>query len=76
VRRRRTADPPGDLAAGELLAREADCAVAAGNARTADWLVSARSWTGMLRGRLAVTLRLLNCSPRSRPMTAQLGVPR
>jgi hypothetical protein len=51
VRRRRTADPPADSAAGELLAWEADCAAAAaaGNTRAADRLVSARSWLDMLR---------------------------
>lgn len=51
MRRRRTAGPPADSAAGELLAWERDCAAAAaaGNTRAADRLASARSWTGMLR---------------------------
>jgi hypothetical protein len=77
VRRRRTADPPCDLAAGELLAWEADCAAAAaGNARAADRLVSARSWTSMLRAaggdpEVAELLAAFAADDR-----AQLGVPR
>lgn len=51
MRRRRTAEPPRDSAAGELLAFERECAAAAaaGNARAAERLASARSWLGMLR---------------------------
>jgi hypothetical protein len=78
MRCRRTADPPCDLAAGELLAWEADCATAAaaGNARAADRLVSARSWTGMLRAaggdpEVAELLAAFAADDR-----AQLGVPR
>ena len=78
MRRRRTADPPCGLAAGELLAWEADCATAAaaGNARAADRLVSARSWTGMLRAaggdpEVAELLAAFAADDR-----AQLGVPR
>jgi hypothetical protein len=78
VRRRRTADPPCDLAAGELLAWKADCAAAAaaGNAQAADRLVSARAWTGMLRAaggdpEVAELLAAFAADDR-----AQLGVPR
>ncbi len=78
MRRRRTADPPCDLAAGELLAWEADCAAAAtaGNARAADRLVSARWGTGMLRaagGDPEVGELLAAFAADDR---AQLGVPR
>jgi hypothetical protein len=50
VRRRRTADPPADSAAGELLAFERECAAAAaaGTAGAAEQLASARSWRWML----------------------------
>jgi hypothetical protein len=51
VRRRRTAEPPRDSAAGELLAyeREYSAAAAGGDARAAERLVSVRSWRAMLR---------------------------
>jgi hypothetical protein len=51
VRRRRTAEPPRDSPAGELLAWERECAAgaAAGDAQAAGRLVSARSWLDMLR---------------------------
>jgi hypothetical protein len=51
VRRRRTAEPPRDSAAGVLLAyeREYAAAAAAGDARAAGRLVSVRSWRAMLR---------------------------
>ena len=79
MRRCRTAGPPCGLAAGELLAWEADCAAAAavaGTARAADRLVSARSWTGMLRAaggdpEVAELLAAFAADDR-----AQLSVPR
>ena len=51
MRRRRTAEPPRDSAAGVLLAyeREYAAAAAAGDARAAERLVSVRSWRAMLR---------------------------
>jgi hypothetical protein len=52
VRRRRTAGPPADSAAGELLAFERECAAAAaaGDAWAAERLTAVRSWLDMLRG--------------------------
>lgn len=78
MRRRRTAGPPRDSAAGELLAWERDCAAmaAAGDARAAERLVSARSWTAMLRAaggdpEVAELLAAFAADDRAQP-----GVPR
>jgi hypothetical protein len=50
VRRRRTAEPPRDSPAGELLACEREYAKAAGtgDGRAAGRLISVRSWRHML----------------------------
>lgn len=50
MRRRRTAEPPRDSAAGVLLAYERKYAAgaAAGDARAAERLISVRSWRHML----------------------------
>ena len=50
MRRRRTAEPPQDSPAGELLAyeREYAAAAAAGDGRAAGRLISVRSWRHML----------------------------
>lgn len=51
MRRRRTAGPPADSAAGELLAWERECAAAAaaGNEGATERLAAVRSWRWMLR---------------------------
>jgi hypothetical protein len=51
VRRRKTAEPPRDSPAGQLLAlqAEAEAAAAGGDARAAALLAQTRSWLAMLK---------------------------